>query len=830
MKKHVIMIAAACCFAGSTEAWAQTEEEIAQASVEHPLDLSNKIVNHSFDEGDVTTGWEGTAFKTVGGRAMAQHSSCFYDTYQTLTGLPKGVYAVGVKAFYRPGSVGDAYHRYQDQDYLLNIVRLYASTKTRYKYVKLKNIYTDAQDKKQGIGTETSFRDIEENRTKYVPANLIAADHYFHELGAYDNTLVIGFTDDSLTIGVDKSSILLEGDWSVFDDFSLTYYGTGDDAARLWREQVLSENDTDAEYQVSSVVKERYLETVNALRAAVTFDEVQAAIAAVEKAYDDMEYNQSRWEIIKWDLADYNVRAKSGTFDEEASKVLLSVIAEATAALNAMTLDNNELKDLYDRLEGAYDNMMNKPKDGADMTFLVEDPDFEDYGSGWIVECGPSGNIGVAGTEENKCFEVWNSPSFDVHQFVYGAPLGVYEVQVQGFYRYLRDTPSWTAYKNQRVNYVKPGGAPVYVYINDSKTPLMNIFDEKVPAGEYYVTAPELLFPDNLPPTNDDEGFWYPNEMYNSAIAFSNGLYKQSTFGIVASKYDMLNVGIVGKTNQGGDSWAIWDNFRLIYHGYKADVVKPVLEKTVADGQNLLANLMGRTEHQALAAGIDRAVKAMETEEGEAMFNALAELYTVMSIATDSRDVFSDTNLETIVGELASLVSEYEMKPIEKAVIEKGKLLLQQITDCSLYETDDQGQMRQDIVDMLNKILHSGAAYEQLGNALNQLSIALMAAGEVLGEDAQVSAAKKVYVDALAHYSAGQYDQETATAKVDELMSLADRLNTLTMGVAGIIADGASIEFYNVDGRRLERAQKGVIVMKMTRADGSIVARKLNVK
>ena len=48
--------------------------------------------------------------------------------------------------------------------------------------------------------------------------------------------------------------------------------------------------------------------------------------------------------------------------------------------------------------------------------------------------------------------------------------------------------------------------------------------------------------------------------------------------------------------------------------------------------------------------------------------------------------------------------------------------------------------------------------------------------------------------------------------------------------VGDIPADGASIEFYNVDGRRLERAQKGVIVMKMTRADGSIVARKLNVK
>lgn len=829
-KKSILFLVAVYSFAGSVEAWGQTDEEIAQASVEHPLDMSSRIVNASFDGGDVTTGWEGTAFKTVGGKALAQHTGCFYETYQTLTNLPKGVYAVGVKAFYRPGNVSEAYSRYQIHEETLHMAVLYANSKSGFKHVGLKSIYDDGQEKKQAVGAETSFRDIEDNKIKYMPANLAAADHYFHELGVYDNTLVIGFVDDSLTIGVDKSSFYIDADWSVFDDFSLTYYGTGDDAARVWRNQVLSEHDTDAEYRVSPVAWERYIKAIDALRAAVTFDEVRAAVATVDKAYDDLIRNEGLWSSLKYFAEEYDVRAKSGSFDDEASQAMLAVIAEVNAAIEAMTMDNDEQDSLYRRLLDAYDDMMKKPKDGADMTFLLEDPGFENFGGGWYFNYSGTGNVGVAGTNENLCFEAWNCPSFDIHQYIYDAPLGVYEVQVQGFYRYLRDTPSWTAYKNQRVNYVKPGGAPVYVYINDSKTPLMNIFDEKVPAGEYYVTAPELLFPDNLPPTNDDEGYWYPNEMYNSAIAFSNGLYKQSAFGIVASKYDMLNVGIVGKTNQGGDSWAIWDNFRLIYHGYKADVVKPVLEKTVADGQNLLANLMGRTEHQALAAGIDKAVKAMETEEGEAMFNALAELYTVMSIATDSRDVFSDTNLETIVGELASLVSEYDMKPIEKAVIEKGKLLLQQITDCSLYETDDQEQMRQDIVNMLNEILHSGAAYEQLGNALNQLSIALMAAGEVLGEDAQVSAAKKMYVDALAHYSAGQYDQETATAKVDELKSLADRLNTLMMGVAGIIADGASIEFYTVDGRRLERAQKGVIVMKMTRADGSTVVRKLNVK
>ena len=829
-QKSILFLVAVYSFAGSVEAWGQTDEEIAQATVEHPLDMSSRIVNPSFDGGDVTTGWEGTAFKTVGGKALAQHTGCFYETYQTLTNLPKGVYAVGVKAFYRPGSVSEAYSRYQIQEETLHMAMLYAATKSGFKFVRLKSIYDEGQSKKQGVGSETSFRDIEDNKIKYMPANLAAADHYFHELGAYDNTLLIGFVDDSLTIGVDKSSFYIDADWSVFDDFSLTYYGKGEDAARVWRDQILSEHDTDAEYKASPVVWERYVKAIDALRAAVTFEDVNAAVVAVDKAHDDLIRNEGLWRSLRYLVEDCTVRANSGSFDEEASQAMLAAIAEANAAIEAMTMDVDEQDSLYDRLFDVYSEMMKKPKDGADMTFLLEDPGFENFGGGWYFDYSGTGNVGVAGTNENLCFEAWNCPSFNIHQYIYDVPLGVYEVQVQGFYRYLRDNPSWTAYKNQRVSYVKPGGAPVYVYINDSKTPLMNIFDEKMPAGEYYVTDPSLLFPDNLPPTYDDEGYWYPNEMYNSAIAFTNGLYKQSAFGVVASVYDMLDVGIVGKTSQGNDSWAIWDNFRLIYHGYKADVVKPVLENTVAEARKLLGRLMGCSEHAGLAFTINEAVKALETEDGETMFNALADLYPIMSLATESSALFTEAQMEHPVADLVSVVSEYEMKPIEKAVIEKGKLLSQQIADCSLYENEDLDKMRKDISDMINQILLSGAAYEQLGNALNQLSIALTAATEVIGDDSQVSDAKKVYVDALAHYSAGQYDNEAASAKIDELKELTDRLNSLTMGVAGIVADGSTIEFYTVDGRRIERAVKGVVVMKMTRADGSVLVRKLNMK
>jgi hypothetical protein len=49
------------------------------------------------------------------------------------------------------------------------------------------------------------------------------------------------------------------------------------------------------------------------------------------------------------------------------------------------------------------------------------------------------------------------------------------------------------------------------------------------------------------------------------------------------------------------------------------------------------------------------------------------------------------------------------------------------------------------------------------------------------------------------------------------------------MGISGILADEGKVEFFTVDGRRLEHVQKGIIVVKTTRADGTVTVRKLNV-
>ena len=825
MNRTLLCLAAAWLCLSSHEAWAQTDEEIAQASVQNPLDMTFKLVNPSFDDGDVKTGWEGDAFTTSGGKDNAQHLNKFYRTYQTVSGLPHGVYAVSVKAFYRPGPISEAYTRYRDRDNVYNAAKLVANTENSFNDVPLKCIFDGAQEKKQNRGTEASYRDTEEGVTKYVPSNLVAAEYYMHELDLYDNTLVIGFYEDELTIGVDKSWSWINNDWSAFDDFRLTYYGTGDEAAQLWRDYVLADYQANKEFRekASPVVKERYQAACEALRTAATYDEVKACVEALEKAYQAWWDNAGMWESLSNTLEQAETLANSGSFADEACQTMLAVVAEAKAA---MTMDNDELEPLFDRFWDAYHDMKNHPKDGADLTFMIENPDFEDYSNYWNANFTPSGNVGVAGTADNKCFEAWNCPNFDIHQYVYDLPLGVYEIQVQGFYRYLRDQASWNAYTAQKVNYVKPGGAPVYVYINDSKTPLMNIYDEKVPVGDIYVTDPSLLYPDNLPPFVDGEGCWYPNEMYNSALAFSQGLYTQSAYGIVTDPWN-VQVGVTGKTNQAGDSWAIWDNFRLIYHGYKADVVKPVLENTVTEAQKLTGELMGRSEHAALVKAIEDATQAVAAAQGEAMFNALAALYTAMAQATDSKDIFMEYEVGEDINALAMAISEYDQKPSSKVLLEKARELLQGIAGCTIYETSQVGQIRSDISAMISDLFMTGDVYEQLGNALLQLSAALNAIDEAQNDDGLVIEARALYVDVLNNYTNGAYDRDTAEEKLNEVTQMTTRLKEMNLGISGVLAGDCKVEFFTTDGRRLEKAQKGIVVMKTTHSDGTVTIRKI---
>ena len=64
----------------------------------------------------------------------------------------------------------------------------------------------------------------------------------------------------------------------------------------------------------------------------------------------------------------------------------------------------------------------------------------------------------------------------------------------------------------------------------------------------------------------------------------------------------------------------------------------------------------------------------------------------------------------------------------------------------------------------------------------------------------------------------------------DEVTQMTARLKELTLGIGDILAADCQVEFFTTDGRRLEHAQKGIVVMKITHADGTVNIRKMKVE
>ena len=314
----------------------------------------------------------------------------------------------------------------------------------------------------------------------------------------------------------------------------------------------------------------------------------------------------------------------------------------------------------------------NESADGKeDMTYLINNPDFEWGESGWTIDAASGGHVQVGGTGDNYCFEAWNNRQFDIYQNVTGLPVGIYEIQVQGFYRNRRDINAWNAYQGGNIN------VPVYVYLNNSATPLKNVFEEPAEAGlysgDYYVS-----------PT----GLYFPNDMATSAQAFSAGKYHQSAYGLIMNENEVVSIGVKGATNQNGDSWAIWDNFKLTYLGFNPEYMRPALQQALTTADGLVGQMMGKTVYGKLVDVIAEAKALEQSTDGEQMFQVLSRLYAISDEAVASATEFQE--LATALEELQWAIDTYHAA--SASVQQQSVDMLEQTTANALnhqYEEED---------------------------------------------------------------------------------------------------------------------------------------------
>lgn len=650
-----------------------TEAKENSASATNPADMTSLITNPNFDDNN-GTGWSGTtpAFQSFGN---AEHYNKTYDTWQEVSGLPNGVYAVTLDAYYRAGYSDNSFNLFQTGDLQQENAKLYAVAGTDTLQTALMNIFKGIEPNNSLGGNESIVSDGE--YSYYVPNNMETAATYFNA-GYYKGNRVFVATDDGkLKIGIYKKATI-DGDWTLFDNFGLTYYGNKADAFKLWMDSILENYAITAEaeealedvvYTLSAL--DDYKAVVESVKGASTKEEILEAVKTLDAAKKAFQDNIDAWAAYLEALE--RGREVAGRPDSELAGVDKDNLADyvdwdAADILEARTLTTEEVLAEIEKLEELINlAIQNGLVPGQDFTKYLINPSFEDGQKGWTFNKISGSTLTTGGSASNKCAEAYQA-NFDVYQVVKNAPVGVYEVSVQAFYRAGVNADAWAAYQAAEGNIP----CPISVYLNNNNTTIHNVFDVIIPTGEVFVepwVGPAPYETEDI----DGNAIWFANGMSTASDAFSAGYYSSSAFGLVAKKGDDMRLGIKGNIT-GSNQWAIWDNFKLTYQGFKVDVMRPELEKAINSANELLTSNMGTDVKSALEEAIAQAMQALGSDDGQAMFQALSNLFDQNEAVNNSIELFKE--LAGMVDQLQEVVmmseSEQALKDEANSLCEKA--------------------------------------------------------------------------------------------------------------------------------------------------------------
>ena len=331
------------------------EQEIAwkrytTATAGNPADVTLLFVTNPSFADNKYDGWQGTGFGGYNPKENAERYNMNYDTFQQIEGLKEGVYRLSVNAFYRAGNAQPAYDNFKARNEEAGYAKLYAATPADSLTSCIVSPFSAKLTESLGTGTWRSATDAETGEKFFIPDNMEAADEFFRVGYCNDNDVLAYVGEDgNLRIGVRKD-VTIAGDWSMYDDFSLTYYGDGDDAYVLLMESVgnnAKEYDPTADVLTWSYLS-AYNETVSELGEASGKEPSIGAMRDYENARDSLERNIQLWKDLAsvWSEVSFVVHSLIDMEDDELACQLLAWLNTTYGQLvEERTLTNGELEE-----------------------------------------------------------------------------------------------------------------------------------------------------------------------------------------------------------------------------------------------------------------------------------------------------------------------------------------------------------------------------------------------------------------------------------------------------------------------------------------------------
>jgi len=217
-------------------------DELSGASDSNPKDATFLIEGSNLGRHDLRnndTNWKGIDFSSneYGGvesldwgssdniaNSVIEKFNKTFDTYQIISGLPEGVYELTVQGYYRSGNTATAASKTNDGTDILRPFLYVKQGGNLIGQAPLQSIF-DGGVSNQTDGFSTSVNGEWLPNSLSDAAKTFRDDHYMPSGECNKVRFVVPSDGATVQIGV-KKNIHYDSDWTVFDNFRLTYLGS----------------------------------------------------------------------------------------------------------------------------------------------------------------------------------------------------------------------------------------------------------------------------------------------------------------------------------------------------------------------------------------------------------------------------------------------------------------------------------------------------------------------------------------------------------------------------------------------------------------------------
>ena len=379
--------------------------KMATATKQNPVDVSNLIMHRNFATKEVKTlFWNGgPAIGGVRENPCAEKFNTTFDVNQVIEGVPEGSYRLSLQAFYRMGGHGidPAAGQRSAGTEVIN-AKLYANlTETA-----IKSIFDETTCP---TGVTVSNGSI----AGTYPNSMDDASRAFDQ-GLYETYVDFTVNDGVIKVGF-KKDVAVANDWTIFDNFRLTFFGFDQEALVADYEKLFA--------QVKEINGDMNATVAQQLSTAIGLDEtldktskddVRAAMKTLGDARDAATASIDIYKKIAADIAAFKKNYSNG---------------------DATTMDDKYANGTYETYEEFAADLQNAKlaalgqEDNTDYTGLITNPSPYANLDGWDYNKAPN-----AFDTNEKCAEYWswdgslNSSRFQ--QTLKDMPAGVYTLTV----------------------------------------------------------------------------------------------------------------------------------------------------------------------------------------------------------------------------------------------------------------------------------------------------------------------------------------------------------------------------------------------------------------